>query len=399
MKERCIALLGVGHTNAYVVKRWARQPIPGCRLVCISKFPFATYSGMLPGTLAGQFSREEMQIDLRALAERANAELRLAEVTGLDPATKTLHFADSSSLQFDALSVGVGSMPAGYEQMQSPLVVPIKPMQSFLDRLDQRLSKAVVESDRPVIAVVGGGVAGIEIALCLRTRLDRMYPECEISIELLTAGETIGDGLRARSRKKLERLLRDRGVTVVRNYRVQKVTERTVLSSDQVSRPAQCVLWATQASAPPVLASLRLPTDARGFLAVDRHLQTTAGLPIFAVGDCGTMVESPSPKAGVYAVRQAPVLWENLQASLQGRPLRRFDPQDDFLKIVNTGDGKALLEYKGATFHAKWCMALKTHIDKRFITEYQSGSVADGKSVADHRTPLPLSESHSCVGS
>ena len=48
-----IVLLGIAHTNAYVVKEWASDPIPGCMLTCISKFPKATYSGMLPGRLEG----------------------------------------------------------------------------------------------------------------------------------------------------------------------------------------------------------------------------------------------------------------------------------------------------------------------------------------------------------
>jgi selenide,water dikinase len=354
---------------------------------------------MLPGTLAGQFTRQDMQIDLRALADKAQAELLLAEVTGLDLESKTLHFVDAPPLPFDAMSVGVGSMPAGYRDFDSPLVVPVKPMQSFLDRLDQQLASAADASDRPVVAVVGGGVAGIEIALCLRTRLNQRLPGCEISIELLTAGNTIGDGLRPRSRRRLERLLDQRGVTVVRGFRVEDVTDREVISVDHLARRAHCVVWATEASPPPVLASLGLPTDRRGFLAVNRSLQTTAGLPIFAVGDCGTMIESPSPKAGVYAVRQAPILWENLQACLQNRDLSPFEPQQDFLKIVNTGDGKALLEYKGATFHARWCMALKTWIDRRFIASYQFGNRADGKPMADRRERLPLSENHPCVES
>ena len=42
---------------------------------------------------------------------------------------------------------------------------------------------------------------------------------------------------------------------------------------------------------------------------------------IFAVGDCATLADYPqTPKAGVYAVRQGPVLRDNLEALLEGRP-------------------------------------------------------------------------------
>jgi hypothetical protein len=47
--------------------------------------------------------------------------------------------------------------------------------------------------------------------------------------------------------------------------------------------------------------------------------------------------------------------------------MRQFNPQDNFLKLFNTGDGKSLMEYGWLTTHARWCWKLKTWIDKRFI--------------------------------
>ena len=39
--------------------------------------------------------------------------------------------------------------------------------------------------------------------------------------------------------------------------------------------------------------------------------------------------------------------------------------------MLNTGDGKALLEYGWLTLHARWCWLLKTWIDKRFVRKFQ----------------------------
>jgi len=41
------------------------------------------------------------------------------------------------------------------------------------------------------------------------------------------------------------------------------------------------------------------------------------------------------------------------------------------LKLLNTGDGKALLQYKWLTFYGRWCWWLKTYIDKRFVKRFQ----------------------------
>ena len=374
---RCIVLLGIGHTNAHVVREWINSPITDCRLVCISNFPTASYSGMLPGTLAGQFTPSEMQIDLVSLCARAGAELMLAQVNGLDAATRTLHFADAKSLPFDVLSIGVGSMPSGWNEVQSPSLVPIKPMNTFLNRLDDRLKLVRHQIDHDKvrfmrIAVVGGGVASIEIALCLQTRLRKQFNEHTASIQILTAASEIATELQPSCIRRLRQILQQRGISVTTDARVTEIVDATMTASNGNQYQADCVIWATGAGAPPVLTKLGLPTDERGFIATDATLKTTTNLPIFAVGDSGTIIEHPSPKAGVYAVRQSPILWHNLQATLSGGKLIPYVPQGDFLKLLNTGDGKALLQYKSLTFYGRWCWWLKTYIDKRFVKRFQS---------------------------
>ena len=92
---------------------------------------------------------------------------------------------------------------------------------------------------------------------------------------------------------------------------------------------------------------------------------------MFVVGDSGTSLDHPAPKAGVYAVRQGPILWENLQRTLSGRPLVEYVPQRGFLSLLATGDRRAVLSYKGFSAHAGWCWKLKDYIDSRFMAMYQ----------------------------
>ena len=77
-----IVLLGIGHTNAHVLRMWRMDPIPDARLTCVSNFSEATYSGMLPGALAGQYPRQRMEIDLVRLCAANGARLIVDEVTG-----------------------------------------------------------------------------------------------------------------------------------------------------------------------------------------------------------------------------------------------------------------------------------------------------------------------------
>ncbi len=370
-----ILLLGIGHTNAHVVKQWASDPLPGCDLVCISKFPSATYSGMLPGTLGWQFRDDEMQIDLRALADRANAKLILADTRSLDLQTGHVHFSDHDPISFDALSIGVGSMPAGWDQhSHSPLMVPIKPMQTFLSRLSERISTIATSQSAPLrIAIVGGGVASVEIALCLRQQFDKRNLNRGCSIEVFTSGHSVAQELRRRSVRRLELLLEARNVQITSGSQVTDVGDHEIMTAGGSRHEVDCVIWATGAAAGSVLGKLGLQTDERGFILTHKTLQSFSDARIFAVGDAGTIMESPSHKAGVYAVRQSPILWDNLRAFIAGKTLREFKPQKSFLKILNTGDGKALLEYGWLTVHACWVLNLKTWIDRQFVRDFQTG--------------------------
>ena len=384
MVQKNLVLLGVGHTNAHVVKQWETNPIKDCQLTCISQFPTATYSGMLPGTLARQFGDNAMRIDLKTLCERSGANLIMADTNGLDLQAAEVHFKDHDPIPFDALSIGVGSVPAGYDNHKdAESLVPTKPMQTFLSRLSDRLDQcsergresSVSGSETLTtakVAIVGGGVASIEIALCLQQKFQKQKSDCKLSIEIFTSSDTIAQEMRQRSIDRIERILKSRNINITRGHRVTEVGDHYITTENDDRHEADVVIWATGATAPPVLGSLGLKTDDRGFIATTQTLQSLSDPRIFAVGDSGTIVQSPSPKAGVYAVRQCPVLWHNLQAFFDDGSMETFEPQSDFLKLLNTGDGKALMQYGFLNAHARWCWHLKTWIDKRFITQFQN---------------------------
>src|SRR6185503_9595539 len=110
---------------------------------------------------------------------------------------------------------------------------------------------------------------------------------------------------------------------------------------------------------PAVLKGFDLPKSSRGYLSVRPTLQSTADVAVFAAGDAADLFGDVVPKAGVYAVRQAPVLWQNLQRFLAGTPLRTYRPQSGYLSLLNCGDGTAILDYHGWSVRSKWAWRLK----------------------------------------
>lgn len=369
-----VVLLGVGHTNAHVLRMWRMQAPPDARLTCISNFPVATYSGMLPGVLAGQYSKERMEIDLVRLCASAGARLIVGHVVGIDREARRILFDDRAPISYDLLSIGIGSVPTTADvQVDETSLLPIKPMQTFLDRLERRLDAVQRCGTSPIrIVIVGAGAGGVEMALCLEARLQVLLSHSPYELALVHALPELISGVRPKTSQTVERELESRHVRLLLGRRATQVHNNRVTLDNGDEIPADVVIWATSAVAASLLTKLGLPLDERGFLLTRPTLQSVGDDAIYAVGDSGTSADSPTPKAGVYAVRQGPVLWENLGRQLRGEPLIEYRPQRDFLKLFNLGDGRAVAEFKKYTLAGEWMWKWKDSIDTKFMAMYQA---------------------------
>ncbi len=384
LASRHVVLMGIGHTNAHVLRMWRMNRPPDTDLTCLSNYAFATYSGMLPARLAGQVSPAQMEINLPALCGASGARLVTDAVTGIDHAAREIQFASRPAIPFDVLSIGIGSVATMNEiEGQTDGLVPIKPMQSFVQRLKEAVSRVQQrQSDGPLsIVVVGSGVAGVEIVSCLPGFLSPLQIDT-YQLTMVTRSERVISEVEERTRQTILKTWQKRNVKVVTGHAVRRLSEAAIELDNGNVVDADVVIWATGAAPPPILAKLGLDLDERGFVATGHHLESTNRRHVFAVGDTGTITGESLPKAGVYAVRQGPILWDNIRLALDGRELKAYSPQHDFLKLINLGDGRAVGQWKGVSFAGRWAMRLKHRIDLRFmdkftVTPMVSGSAED----------------------
>jgi len=72
-----------------------------------------------------------------------------------------------------------------------------------------------------------------------------------------------------------------------------------------------------------------------------------------------------------WAVRQGPLITDNLRAAVTGASLRHYRPQRDFLTLLNAAGGVAMVAKWGRSFQGRWVMTLKDRIDRRFTRRFQ----------------------------
>jgi len=402
---RDIVLVGAGHTNMHIVRMWRMDPLPDTRLTLVSPFSRATYSGMLPGTLAGLYEPEEMEIDLWRFVAPSGIRLIIDEAVRIDGEKRRLHFRERPAIRFDVASVGVGSMPAGSDRWSGiESFLPIKPMATFRNRLAARLNilrdiGRGTSAEAPVrVAVVGGGAAGVEVCLCLEAVLRRDGIAAEMS--LVDSRPTILTGYLPGTVRRVHQELAQRDIRLMSSVRVDTVEAQSLRLDNGESLPVDIVIWVTGAAPPALILNTDLPRAEDGFLAVDRKLQSTSGLPVFAVGDSASLIHSPVARSGVYAVREGPYLWKNLRRFLLNEPLESYSPQSGFLSLLADGNGGAFLNYKQIAASGRWCWRLKDHIDRKFMRMFQDYQpmATSSASPASHDEAVPQMRCRGCGG-
>ncbi|MFN6978917.1 MAG: selenide, water dikinase SelD, partial [Gemmobacter sp.] len=238
--------------------------------------------------------------------------------------------------------------------------VGAKPLGAFAVRWAAFVAAVQAGRSDPAVAVIGSGVGGVELALACAYRLG---PRAQVTVIERAAAPLPGVGAGARGRLlKAAGLL---GVTLRLGAAPVAVTAEGVTLADGTAVPARFVIGAAGARPQPWLATTGLPlTD--GFVTVGPTLQS-ADPAIFAAGDCAHMAHAPRPKAGVFAVRQAPVLFHNLRAAASGGSLRPYRPQRDYLKLISRGSRTAVADRGGLAIGGAWLWRVKDRIDRAFM--------------------------------
>ena len=367
---RDLVLIGGGHAHALVLRKWGMNPLPGVRATLITPGPTAAYSGMLPGHIAGHYSREDLEIDLVRLARFAGARLVLAPATRIDPERRIVEVAGRAPVAYDVATIDVGihaEMPGipGFDEH----ALGAKPLDVYAARWRAFLTAVERREEAPRVAVIGGGIAGVELALAMAHAMRNAVGRAEVTI---IEAENHLTGAAPSTRRRLARAMDRFGVTLRTGVAAQRVTAEAVTLSDGSQVPARLVIGAAGAFAHDWLAHSPLPLTRDGFIITGPDLRVDGHDNLFAVGDCAHMPHAPRPKAGVYAVRAAPVLYDNLLAVLAGGPMRPFHPQRDFLKLVSLGDKSALAEKWGRALAGPVLWRWKNRIDTKFMDKFRT---------------------------
>jgi NADH dehydrogenase len=283
--------------------------------------------------------------------EQGNVTVILAEVTGVDLASRTLEASGPGvgvrNVPFDFLVIATGMRPSYFGHDEFAKYAPGLKSLSDAENIRAKILSAYELADATddenerarqlTFVLVGAGPTGVELAasiaqlaaVTLRGQFRRIEP-AQNSIFLVEGGKrilpTFAESLANKAARRLERL----GVKVMTNVRVEKVDDKGVIANGTRISSAT-VLWTAGVTPSPIVKLLGAKTDRAGRVSVGPFMNVPDVSNVFVVGDASSIATDGRQVPGVAqaAIQQGRYVGRLIARQLEGRepkrPFRYFD--------------------------------------------------------------------------
>jgi NADH dehydrogenase FAD-containing subunit len=364
-----LVLVGGGHAHMLTLANLHHFTQKGYAVSVIGPSAYHYYSGMGPGMLGKTYNPNDIRFATQKVVEQQGGTFILGKASLIDPENRVLTLESGDQISYDVVSFNAGSyvprlnLPSNIEN-----VYAVKPIERLLEAQERILSMNATK--QITIAILGGGPSAAEIAGNIR-QLANLSGQQSPQIHIF-AGKRFMARFPEKVRSKVAQSLNERGITIDTSGYVQSVSSGSITLESGQQHVCDLVFLALGVKPNPIFTNSQLPTGPDGGLRVNQYLQSEQYPLIFGGGDCIYFEPQPLDKVGVYAVRQNPILYANLMAALDERPLQAFDPGGDYLLIFNLGNGQGVLQKRWLLMGGKPAFWIKDAIDRRFMRKFQS---------------------------
>lgn len=329
MSQPRVLVVGAGFAGLTFVQRMRGAPV---RLTLIDRSNHHLFQPLLYQVATAALAPGDIAEPIRRiLVGQSNVEVRLGEVSRIDPDARELHLGETR-LPYDHLVLATGATHHYFGQDAWSEHAPgLKTLGDAL-HIRRRVLKAFEAAEWTpdparrerllTFVVVGGGPTGVELAgaiqeiatRTMRREFRNIDPCRQTRVILIEAGPKVlghfSDPLPDRALAQLRCL----GVEVLAGAPVELVdAEGVVVGGERI--PAHTVLWAAGVKASPLGAQLGAPVDRSGRVVVNPDLSVPGQPDIFVLGDLAHFEQDGHPLPGVapVAIQQARHLAANLR--------------------------------------------------------------------------------------
>jgi NADH dehydrogenase len=356
-----VVIVGGGFAGVGAARELAKHD--AVRVTLIDRNNYHQFQPLLYQVATSQLAPSDIAYSLRKLfREQPNVDVKLAEITAVDPATRTVTAADGQAWTGDALVLAAGSQPnffrtPGADRNSFPLYT--------LDqatRLRSRILALFEDADRSPglvdrgalnFVVVGAGATGVEVAGALADLIhDTMsveYHDLAVSaaqIHLVDLGHVLLGPFSDGSHDYAAKVLQRKGVRTHLGVAVTDVRPGEVELADGSTIQTHCVIWGGGIRAAELAGASGVVQGRGGRLEVLADLSVDGAPGVHAAGDVANIPDrhgEPLPQLGSVALQSGAWVADNVLADFAGKPRKAFHYHDKGIMAM-IGRGAAVAE-------------------------------------------------------
>ena len=373
-----VVIVGGGFAGLGCAKALAGED--SVHVTLIDQHNYHQFQPLLYQVATSQLSASDIAFSLRtAFHNDDNVDVKLGEVTAVDPSSWSVSTADGETYTGDVLVLAAGAQANFFNTPgASEHAFPLYSL-ADAERLRSRILAVFEDADRDPglidrgalnFVIVGAGATGTELAGAMADMIHETMPAeyhdlavQRASVQVVDLGNVVLGGFSDRAHKYASNVLQERGVTLRLGTGVKEVAADHVLLSDGTTIKTRCVAWAggLMAASPAAASGI---TPGRGGRIDVRTDLTVDGVPgVYVVGDIANIPDpdgNPFPQLGSVALQSGTCVAHSILAQAAGKPPETFHYKDKgIMAMIGRGAavaevGKHRHELHGSIAFAAW---------------------------------------------
>ena len=375
-----IVIIGAGFGGIAMAKYFKNKPV---EVLLIDQNNFHNFQPLMYQIATGGLEPYSIAYPVRRIFRNyKNVRFRMAKVNSVVISEKKIA-TSIGEIAYDHLIIATGAQNNffNFEPIKDKLLT----LKSIPDALDirsflfQNLEKALSNDTQDLpevlnIAIVGGGPAGIELAGALaemkRYVIPKDFPELDTSkmnINLYEAGGELLGAMSEESSKKSYEYLKDLGVNIFLNTRVNGYDGSKLLLPNDVSFSTDTVIWTAGVKGAPIEGLPNTSMIGGNRISVNEFNQVLDAKDVYAIGDVAAFVTAENPVGlpmlAPVAQQQGKHLAKNILAGIKGKSFKPFTYKDKGT-MATIGRRKAVVDLPNWKFQGTfaWLVWMFIHI-------------------------------------
>lgn len=376
--DRHVVIVGGGFAGLACAEELADHD--NVRVTLIDVNNYHQFQPLLYQVATSLLAGTDIAVSLREVfADQKNVDVKLAEITDIDPATHTVTAADGDSWSGDVLVIAAGAKANFFNiPGAADYAFPLYSLDNA-QRLRSRILGLFEHVDRKPelvkrgalnFVIVGGGPTGVEVAGALADMINVTIPAeyqdldtSLASINLVDYGDALLRAFSDEAHGYVAKVLEKRGVQLRLGTGVKELGPGHATLSDGTVIPTRCVIWGGGITAARIAEHAGVPQGEGGRIDVQPDLTLDGHPDVYVVGDIANIPDGDGgvlPQLGSVAQQSGKWAAANIVADVKGKSRKPFAYKDKgIMAMIGRGAaiaevGKGHHEIHGQLAHMAW---------------------------------------------